>query len=590
MTKAKFGSLLLLCQGILVILFVVFVDYGDDFLPQKGKTAVSYTKTIKGFQDLHVSTFLGFGLIMTFLRRYSRGMLVHAFLIGTLVAQWATLLQGFFTMNKTKIEMHLLRMVNADYAVIAVLISLGAVMGKCNSLQLLVIALIETFFYAVNETINLQVLQVSDLGRSMIVHVFGAYFGLAVSRMIYSRKVCMSQALSMSYKSEMYTFIGTLFLWAYWPNVNASFVDGSSENRALANTFYALAASCTASFSFTVLQSKEGKFNVFHLQNATLAGGVAVGSIAAMFLHPWGAVIVGIVGALGSVLGYKYFVPKLRRVFKIHDTRGVQAAHGVPGILSGVASILVALLADEKTYGSESLYKLYPARAPIDNSTKFIQLKLIAPSIPPGEDRKAHEQALYQMACLGITILLAVVGGLITGLIIRLSFFDPVSVNDAFDDHPDFEESNCIDVSSDVEYDDDDDHVKHHDVVVGTKPRCHIPDSQHSLTNHTNNSRSSLVTSQHSLIPNQKSERNLVANHKAISQNHVPQIHIEMDVIKDANDEQQLLIDDSNERQSLNEGNVASRFPSEAAGSATPAMDVGNFVVEVGGGSNAEND
>lgn len=30
-TKTKFGSLLILLQGILLILFIVFVDYGDDF-------------------------------------------------------------------------------------------------------------------------------------------------------------------------------------------------------------------------------------------------------------------------------------------------------------------------------------------------------------------------------------------------------------------------------------------------------------------------------------------------------------------------------------------------------------------------------
>ena len=51
--------------------------------------------------------FLGFGLIITFLRRYSRGMLVHAFLIGALVIQWATLLQGFFVLKDAKVDMSL---------------------------------------------------------------------------------------------------------------------------------------------------------------------------------------------------------------------------------------------------------------------------------------------------------------------------------------------------------------------------------------------------------------------------------------------------------------------------------------------------
>ena len=101
-------------------------------------------------------------------------------------------------------------MIDADYAAIAILISFGALMGKCNSLQLLIVALFETFYFAINEAITLRILQVSDFGRSMVVHMFGAYFGLAVSRMIFSKKVCMSQALSMSNKSEMYAFMGKL--------------------------------------------------------------------------------------------------------------------------------------------------------------------------------------------------------------------------------------------------------------------------------------------------------------------------------------------------------------------------------------------
>lgn len=43
-----------------------------------------------------------------------------------------------------------------------------------------------------------------------------------------------------------------------------------------------------------------------HIQNATLAGGVAVGTTADMPLEPWGAVLMGTVAAIISVVGYKY--------------------------------------------------------------------------------------------------------------------------------------------------------------------------------------------------------------------------------------------------------------------------------------------
>ena len=102
------------------------------------------------------------------------------------------------------------RMINADYAVLVVLVSLGALIGKVNSLQLLIIALIETIFFAVNESICKKLLQISDFGQSMIVHLFGAVFGIAISRMIFDKRVCTSQALSTSNKSEMYAMIGRM--------------------------------------------------------------------------------------------------------------------------------------------------------------------------------------------------------------------------------------------------------------------------------------------------------------------------------------------------------------------------------------------
>ena len=57
------------------------------------------------FQDVHVMVFIGFGFLMTFLKRYGFSALGYNFLIAALVIQWATMMQGFFDIKDNKIKL-----------------------------------------------------------------------------------------------------------------------------------------------------------------------------------------------------------------------------------------------------------------------------------------------------------------------------------------------------------------------------------------------------------------------------------------------------------------------------------------------------
>ena len=54
------------------------------------------------FQDVHVMIFVGFGFLMTFLRRYGFGAVGLNMLLAAYVLQWATLVHAFFEMEDGK--------------------------------------------------------------------------------------------------------------------------------------------------------------------------------------------------------------------------------------------------------------------------------------------------------------------------------------------------------------------------------------------------------------------------------------------------------------------------------------------------------
>merc|ERR1712170_317431 len=114
--------------------------------------------------------FIGFGFLMTFLKRYGFGAVSLNFLVAAFVLQWAILMGGFLRMDGGKIALNITSMLSADFAAAAVLISYGAVLGKASPVQLIVMAFIEIVAFAGNEFIGTTFLKAVDMGGSMFVH------------------------------------------------------------------------------------------------------------------------------------------------------------------------------------------------------------------------------------------------------------------------------------------------------------------------------------------------------------------------------------------------------------------------------------
>jgi ammonium transporter Rh len=224
----------------------------------------------------------------------------------------------------------------------------------------------------------------------------------------------------------MFAMIGTLFLWLYWPSFNAATAKDEGQLRAVINTYIAITASCITTFIASTIVGK-GKLNMVHIQNATLAGGVAVGAVADLNIQPFAAAIIGSLAGIVSTLGFQYSTKFLNRYVKLHDTCGIHNLHGVPGLVSGITSIIVAAVATRETYGGDRLYVFYPSRIPMVDSNEYLRLNLANSDLIEvrrgGLGRTAQDQALFQLIALTMTLWLAIISGTFVGVILR---FEPI--------------------------------------------------------------------------------------------------------------------------------------------------------------------
>ena len=112
--------------------------------------------------------------------------------------------------------------------------------------------------------------------------------------------------LGAEYHSDVFSMIGTVFLWMFWPSFNSATAGDPGREYAIINTYLALSAACCATFIFSMLFNPKKRITMEHIQNATLAGGVAMGTSADMMVQPLGALLIGFSAGLLSTAGYAY--------------------------------------------------------------------------------------------------------------------------------------------------------------------------------------------------------------------------------------------------------------------------------------------
>jgi ammonium transporter Rh len=167
----------------------------------------------------------------------------------------------------------------------------------------------------------------------------------------------------------------------------------------VSNTILSLTGSCLATFIVSGLV--RDKFSMDDILNATLAGGVAIGAPSGVVANAGIALLIGLIAGSISTLGYVRLQEILYNNIGLHDTCGVNNLHGIPGLLGGFISAMVV-----------ASYQTYPGLD--SNYIKYLNFT------PNG--RTFSGQAGIQVACTFISFGIAIVTGIITGVILYFMY------------------------------------------------------------------------------------------------------------------------------------------------------------------------
>lgn len=329
---------------------------------------------------------VGFGFLMVFVRKYGYSAITATYILVSIALPLYIFLKGKGYFGGP-METQSGTLLFAEFAAASLLICVGAPLGRLKMKQHFLLGLLFIPCYMLNEWIlsegGLGFIAKGafvDTGGSVMIHAFGAYFGLGVIVRM-TTKEDFGKTIESDKTSNLFSMLGSAVLWLFWPSFCAGILEPSAVPHAAVNTVVSLCGATISTYLLSALIRK--KIEIADMANAALAGGVAIGSTCAHATHK-SAVIIGLLGGAISVIGYTLIQPRLQKLIKGIDTCGVHNLHGMPGLLGGIAALFI-----------------------VQGLSKGTQIKGIL-----------------------ITILIALVAGLATGTILSLFGYRKDSYND----------------------------------------------------------------------------------------------------------------------------------------------------------------
>jgi ammonium transporter Rh len=311
--------------------------YGKEGVMTDTENEFMYEKSI----HILVMLLMGFGFLMVFIRKYGYTSITATYLAVALSLPLYMLVRPYLWGSVANISIaNISMLLFAEFAAASLLIAIGGPLGRINTSQYLLIGLLFTPLYAINEWFLfsgavIPIRAFLDTAGSVMIHAFGAYFALGMTIMLTTKKES-EMSVETSRRSNEFALLGSAALWIFWPSFCSALVAVDRIPLVAINTVLALCGATLATYVFTILI--RGKIEVGDIANASLAGGVAIGATVANVTPGW-SMLIGLIAGTISVVGYAIIQPRLQKATGGVDTCGVHNLHGMPGVFGGMVAL-----------------------------------------------------------------------------------------------------------------------------------------------------------------------------------------------------------------------------------------------------------
>jgi ammonium transporter Rh len=338
LSNKKWAAIFLL---ISILIGVALVPQLNKYAQPGAMTPIENQFMYEKSVDIMVMLLIGFGFLMVFVKKYGYSSVTATFLLVALTLPLYMLLRPYLWGSASDLSIvNISMLLFAEFAAASLLIAIGGPLGRINTHQYLIIGLMFTPLYALNEWILLSGAVIPagaflDTAGSISIHAFGAYFAFGLIIMLTTKRDRETK-IESSKNSNQFMLLGAAALWIFWPSFCSALVPVDKIPLVATNTILALCGATLATYALSTFI--RGKIDVCDIANASLAGGVAIGASVANVTPGWSMIIGSIAGAI-SVIGFAVIQSRLQKLTGGIDTAGVHNLHGLPGVFGGLVAM-----------------------------------------------------------------------------------------------------------------------------------------------------------------------------------------------------------------------------------------------------------